>query len=447
MCPSPRRHSLPVSHSSRPGRGRPLPPVSGSASPGHCANGVTGRGAADWSLHPHVSRFGELCALHASNSPLRTHTRRGQCRRGDRASVRVDVQGSGRPGSAESPRATFWGTNSAGPWGRPAFVRPDAPSREWEAPRLLQTHVGTASLMTNATCGDLCGVQQQVASQGSHWSALSAPAYHGAGEVAATWSDSATRQPSTGQTQVSAWWGGGQGGHGREGSWGAGWEEATPDAVQSSLGHGVLAKHSEWMARPRPQQATAGRGPGWCVPLWSPGPFHPDDCATQGEGPALPGPHSPAPCAGRSQPGLRGASPSSPYLYSWPLAGTQGQRTAAQPSCLRGEAHRPASSAVFLDIRASPHPERPWQAQPAVSGPPRPLTAVMPAGGGPLCDLCTTDRNSACSPHPHPGSGRPGTADGQSAQPCVDVPSAREPLGATGARPESPGEAEGQLQP
>lgn len=60
---------------------------------------------------------------------------------GDEASVRVDAQGGGHTSAAESLRATSWGTNSAGPRGRPAFVRPDAPSlpREQETQLLLQT--------------------------------------------------------------------------------------------------------------------------------------------------------------------------------------------------------------------------------------------------------------------------------------------------------------------
>lgn len=98
------------------------------------------------------------------------------------------------------------------------------------------------------------------------------------------------------------------------------------------------------------------------------------------------------------------------------------------------------SSTVFPDIGPARTPSGPGRPRRPSPGPPRSLTSVMPAGRGPLCNLCATETLPVL-PTPTPGP-----ADGQSAQPCVDVPSAAEPLGATGARLQSPGGAEGQLQ-
>lgn len=276
MCPSPRRHSLPVRTPPGPGEDvrfprSPDPPLPDTVQTESQAEG------------PLTGPSTRMCRGSVSFVPFTPATVHcglthggGQCRRGDRASVRVDVQGSGRPGSAESPRATFWGTNSAGPWGRPAFVRPDAPShsRKWEAQRLLQTHVGTASLMTNATCGDLCGVQQQVASQGSHWSALSAPAYHGAGELAATWSDGATRQPSTGQTQVSAW-GGWPGRTRQRGELGCGVGRGRPRRCPVIVGTRCACETQRVDGEAPPPAGHGWKGPWVVCPSLVPRPFPP----------------------------------------------------------------------------------------------------------------------------------------------------------------------------
>lgn len=186
--PSPQRHSLPTPRSSRPGED-PASSVSGSASRGHL---VQVEPHAEWpltgSLHPaRLSRFREPCALHASTRPPWARTPRGQRRRGDRASVRrTDVQGGGRPSSAESLRGTFPGVVP------PSFV-----------PR--QTRIRTVSLMTHVTCGDLRGVQRGWPAKEVTGASSARPPDAEPGEVAATRSDGATRPPSTAQKRGAAW--------------------------------------------------------------------------------------------------------------------------------------------------------------------------------------------------------------------------------------------------
>lgn len=347
------------------------------------------------SLHPAwLSRFSEPATVHHGRT-----RRGGQCLCGDKASVRVDVQGGGRPSLAESPRVTFRGTNSACPWDRPAFVCPDAPShsRERDTQPLLQTDTHRNGVSNDKR--NVRGPARGPAAGGWPRKSLERPQR---ARLTRSWvrlQPHGVTVPHDNRPQ------------GRNRLQCAGGWRPGRTRQRGELGCGVgggcsrrcpvvVGTHGEWMARPRSPAGHGWKGPG---------------CASLSGPPAIPAlmtalPREKGqPCRSHTAllPVPSGAilareGPPLPPLVSM-ASPLQGPRDKGQLPSLAAYQRRPTvqclllSSWTFGPARIPSDPGRPRPSP----GPPRPLTSVMPAGRGPLCNFCTTDRNSACSPHPH----------------------------------------------